>query len=47
MEESKQTHGLLNTGNKRDAELFWIIEHDELCWAPGEKKDENKKEIIV
>ena len=34
-------------GASGEKELFWIIEHDELCWAPGEKKEENKNEIIV
>jgi myosin heavy subunit len=36
----------MNT-NKKDKELFWIIEHDELCWAPGEKKEETKQGLIV
>jgi hypothetical protein len=26
--------------NRKERELYWIIEHEELCWAPGEKKDE-------
>jgi len=47
MEESKEPHALNSNASKRDAELFWIVEHDELCWAPGEKKEESKKDIIV
>jgi hypothetical protein len=33
--------------NKADRQLYWIIEHDELCWAPGEKKEETKQDYIV
>lgn len=29
--------GFRNTAGQ---ELYWIIEHDELCWAPGEKVED-------
>ena len=32
---------------QKEKELYWIIEHDELCWAPGEKKEETKTDFIV
>ena len=32
---------------KQHKELFWIVEHEELCWAPGEKVEENHKGFIV
>ena len=27
--------------------LFWIIDHDELCWAPGLQKKDTPTEIHV
>jgi hypothetical protein len=27
---------LLDTTINREREIYWIIEHDDLCWAPGE-----------
>jgi myosin heavy subunit len=27
--------------------LYWIIEHNDLCWAPSEKRQETKTDFIV
>jgi len=37
----------INSLIRKERELFWIVEHEELCWAPGEKKDETNKGLIV
>ena len=33
--------------SNQDNDLYWIIEHDELCWAPGKKTEETKTDFIV
>jgi hypothetical protein len=35
---------LISTSKK---ELFWIYDHDELYWAPGEFHSEKKSSVVV
>lgn len=39
------TTALLTAG--ANSQLYWIIEHEDLNWAPGLLKEETKSDFIV